>query len=76
MKDDDSSEQFHCNGGTYSFLGNPRPQLVVFLGIWVFYGLPWIAMAKLIALGKEARTPPKLGKVLDPSVGFKRSQKK
>ncbi|MDA7629535.1 hypothetical protein N9115_00615 [bacterium] len=45
MKDDDSSEQFHCNGGTYSFLGNPRPQLVVFLGIWVFYGLPWIAMA-------------------------------
>ncbi|MDB4804339.1 arylsulfatase [bacterium] len=33
-------------------------------------------LAKLIALGKEARTPPKLGKVLDPSVGFKRSQKK
>ncbi|MDB4740734.1 hypothetical protein OAF87_02830 [Akkermansiaceae bacterium] len=25
-------------------MGNPRPQLVVFLGIWVFYGLPWIAM--------------------------------
>ena len=29
-------------------------------------------LARLKALAKEARTPPKIGKTLDPSKGFRR----
>ena len=39
MSESNSEKPFQRNGGTYSFLGNPKPKLVVFLGIWAYFGL-------------------------------------
>ncbi len=60
MKEEsDSNEPFQRDGGTYSFLGNPKPKFVVFLGIWIYYGVSALAalfvIKEMIAYSFESR---------------------